>query len=128
MELRAKTGLKPRFIRSLPTLLGRVADFKKPFGILLVLAASLIIPARVSAVWPPSTSLEGESPAPSASGSEEMTLKVTPSSTAVIDKLEADERRLQNILQDLLEDERALKQLGGTPRDYRRTNDVSTGQ
>jgi hypothetical protein len=96
--------------------------------VILFLAASLANPVRVLAVWPPSTSLEEEPGTPSASGAAEMSSKVSPSSTAVIDKLEADERRLQNILRDLIEDERALKQLGTTPKGFRHINDLLTGQ
>ena len=55
--------------------------------------------AKTFAVWPPSTSFEASS-------------ESSPASVA-LDKLERDERRLAGIVQDLADDEAALKKLTG---------------
>jgi hypothetical protein len=70
------------------------------------------VPARALAVWPPSTSLVVESEVSSTGVQAE---KLPPSLhrdvQAVTTKLEQDERRLQKVIQDLKDDEAALKQL-----------------
>ena len=70
------------------------------------------VPARALAVWPPSTSLVVESEV-SSTGTQAG--KISPARhqnvQAVTTKLEQDERRLEKIIQDLKDDEAALKKL-----------------
>jgi hypothetical protein len=64
-------------------------------------AAIFVVPARVLAVWPPSTSLEAEAEASSTDAQTEKWMA----------KIEQDERRLAQVIQDLKDDEAALKKL-----------------
>jgi hypothetical protein len=79
------------------------------------------VPARALAVWPPSTSLETTSSEASSTGTQGQSL---PSAAprdrqAVISKLEQDEHRLGKVIQDLKDDEAALKKLSDKHPDDR---------
>lgn len=70
------------------------------------------VPARALAVWPPSTSFEAEAAA-SAEHAQEGSLPpaLHQHVQALTTKLEQDERRLQEVIQDLKDDRAALKRL-----------------
>ena len=77
------------------------------------LAATVFaVPARALAVWPPSISLVVESEV-SSTGTQagKLSPALHQNVQAVTAKLEQDERRLQKVIQDLKDDEVALKQL-----------------
>jgi hypothetical protein len=71
----------------------------------------LALAVQAFAVWPPSTSLELESNAPSNDGATKIVRMVASQREATMAKLQADELRLQSILHDLSEDEQALNRL-----------------
>jgi len=85
---------------------------------------------RASCVWPPSTSLEPVTEASYGAGSEAMNPKPTALGLPLIDKLEADECRLQAILQEIKQDEEALKQSAAPRRAHRQptTAERKTGE
>ena len=70
------------------------------------------VPARALAVWPPSTSLVVESEV-SSTGTQagKLSPALHQNVQAVTSKLEQDERRLEKVIQDLKDDEAALKKL-----------------
>jgi hypothetical protein len=71
-----------------------------------------VVPGRLLAVWPPETVLEAESAASSSSAKTQALPSVMPRDMqGVSRKLEEDERRLAGVIQDLKDDEAALKKL-----------------
>lgn len=76
---------------------------------LYLTAAIFAVPARALAVWPPSTVFEAEAAA--SSQAKELTPTVHQSVRAATAKLEQDKRRLEEVIQDLKDDEAALKKL-----------------
>ena len=79
----------------------------------LCLAAGVFaVPARTLAVWPPSTSFEAEAAASAAGArAERLTPTLHQDVQAATTKLEQDKRRLDEVIQDLKDDEAALKKL-----------------
>jgi len=77
---------------------------------LCLAAAVFALPARLLAVWPPSTVLEEEASAAGAQG-EAMAPSLPRDVQAATAKLEQDERHLEQLVQQLKEDEAALKRL-----------------
>jgi len=76
----------------------------------LLAAMVFAVPARALAVWPPSTSLVVES---EVSNSDSQTGKLPPTLRqdvqAATDKIQQDQRRLEKVIEDLKNDEAALK-------------------
>ena len=71
---------------------------------------ALTFTSKAYAVWPPSVSLAEDS-APAAAASETKSLSATSQrASEIVDKLEADEHRLQLILRDIEEDKKKLKE------------------
>ena len=71
--------------------------------------AVFAVPARALAVWPPSTVFEAEAAA--SVQTKELTPAVHQSVQAATARLEQDKRRLGAVIQDLKDDEAALKKL-----------------
>ena len=70
------------------------------------------VPARALAVWPPSTSLVVESEVSSTGAQvQNMSPGLHQNVQAATNKLEEDQRRLEKVIQDLKDDEAALKKL-----------------
>ena len=70
------------------------------------------VPAQALAVWPPSTSLAVESEVSSTGAQgQSMTPELHQNVQAATNKLEEDQRRLERVIQDLKDDEAALKKL-----------------
>src|ERR1035437_1664748 len=75
-------------------------------------ATVFVVPARALAVWPPSTSLVVESEVSfTGAKAERLPPALHRDVQAVTNKLEQDERRLEEVIQDLKDDEAALKKL-----------------
>jgi hypothetical protein len=87
----------------------------------LCLAAAIFsVPARVLAVWPPSTSFEAEQQAgPAGAQVEKLTPALHQDVQAITNKLQQDERRLEKVIEDLKDDEAALKKLNQGLNDHR---------
>ncbi len=77
-----------------------------------IAAGIFALPARVLAVWPPSTSLVVESDVSSTGPhGEKLPPTLHRDARTVTSRLEQDERRLEQVIQDLKEDEAELKKL-----------------
>jgi len=69
-----------------------------------------VVPARASAVWPPSTAFELERHAtPAEAPSEALPAALHRDGQEVLNKLEEDARRLAKVVQDLNDDEAQLQ-------------------
>ena len=70
------------------------------------------VPARALAVWPPSTSLVVESEVSSTGAQvQNISPSLHQNVQAATNKLEVDQRRLERVVEDLKDDEAALKKL-----------------
>jgi hypothetical protein len=77
---------------------------------LCLAAAVFAVPARLLAVWPPSTVFEEEAAASTAGPqTEELSPALQSDVQKAAAKLDQDERRLEQLIQQLKEDEAALK-------------------
>ncbi len=86
--------------------------FKQIHQLILCLMTVPLLASRASAVWPPSTALSQE---PTATATPMVVATGSLSETSqhareIVDKLDADERRLQAVLQAIEEDKKKLKE------------------
>jgi len=85
-------------------------NLKKIAPLILCLSAMPGMAVRAYAVWPPSTMLaEASAPAPITNSSESLS-ETSKHAQEIVDKLDADERRLQAVLQAIEEDKKKLKE------------------
>ena len=81
----------------------------RPILRVVCLFSGMLSASHALAVWPPSTSLVTENPMAPSQEPGEIPREVSQEKRLALEKLEADEERLQQILQDIRRDEEALK-------------------